>query len=390
MEKDLQQEREWAVTKFRLGERPETICATLGHSRVWLYKWINRYDVDNPAWNIEQLRKPHTQANRTPAEIEEIVKLMRLSLYNQDVFCGAQAIRWELEEMCVHPLPSLRTINRILVRNDLTHRRTGRYQSQHRLYPYLTAPTPNQVQQADFIGPFYLQHRARRFYSLNNVDIATGRTAVEPVVSRSSQTVVDAFWSMWWRLGMPHHIQVDNEMVFCGSPRYPRTMSAFVRLCLLQGIEPWFIPVKEPWRNGVVEKFNDHFRYKFLRKVALSDAVDLKNQALLFEDKHNRCYRYSKLQGRTPLVALQDSQALLIYPPKEQPPQIPLAKPTQGQYHLVRHIRSNLALNIFGERFPVSADLMYEYVIATIDVKEQKLKLYHDNIQVEEFDYTLN
>jgi hypothetical protein len=89
-------------------------------------------------------------------------------------------------------------------------------------------------------------------------------------------------------------------------------------------------------------------------------------------------------------MALQDSQKPLVYPPDAQPPQIPFAKPTQGRYHLVRLIRSNLVLNIFGEHFTVSSDLMYEYVIATIDVKEQKLKLYHDSIQVEEFAYILN
>ncbi len=48
---------------------------------------------------------------------------------NQDLFCGAQAILWELEDLSVKPLPSLRTINRILSRNELTHRRTGKYKA---------------------------------------------------------------------------------------------------------------------------------------------------------------------------------------------------------------------------------------------------------------------
>jgi transposase InsO family protein len=390
MGRNLRQEREWAVTKYRIGERPEAICATLGCSHAWLYKWVKRFNADDPAWSLEQPRKPHTQAQRTPAEIEEIVKMVRLNLYNQDVFSGAQAIHWEPGDMGVTPLPSIRTINRILVRNDLTHRRTGRYISKHRAYPYLTAQAPNQVHQADFIGPFYLKRQAQCFYSLDNVDIATGRSAVEPISSRSSQTVVDALWAMWWRLGIPRYMQVDNEMVFGGSPRYPRTMSAFIRFCLLHDIEPWFIPIKEPWRNGVVEKFNDHFQGKFLGKVTLADMTDLRARALLFEDKHNRCYRYSKLQGRTPLIALRESKARLTYPSTEQAPQAPFAKPQQGRYHLVRLIRSDLVLNIFGERFPVSSDLMFEYVVATIDVKEQKLKLYHDTIQVEEYEYTLN
>ena len=42
----------------------------------------------------------------------EVAKMTRLSLYNKGVFCGAQAIRWELEDLAIEPLPSLRTINR--------------------------------------------------------------------------------------------------------------------------------------------------------------------------------------------------------------------------------------------------------------------------------------
>jgi hypothetical protein len=48
-----------------------------------------------------------------------------------------------------------------------------------------------------------------------------------------------------------------------------------------------------------------------------------------------------------------------------------------------------LKLNIFGELFPVPPELKFEYVVATIDVKEQKLKLFLDKTQVEEFEYQL-
>jgi hypothetical protein len=66
-----------------------------------------------------------------------------------------------------------------------------------------------------------------------------------------------------------------------------------------------------------------------------------------------------------------------------------LEKSETGRYHLVRLIRSDLKLNILGELFPVPPELKLEYVVATIDVKEQKLKLYLDKNQIEEFDYKL-
>lgn len=63
----------------------------------------------------------------TAAEIEEIVRMVRLNLYNRGLLCGAQAIRRKLDKQGVRPLPSLSTINRILSRHGLTHGRTGHY-----------------------------------------------------------------------------------------------------------------------------------------------------------------------------------------------------------------------------------------------------------------------
>jgi hypothetical protein len=48
-----------------------------------------------------------------------------------------------------------------------------------------------------------------------------------------------------------------------------------------------------------------------------------------------------------------------------------------------------MKLNIFGELFTVPPETMLEYVVATIDVKDQKLKLFLDKKQVEEFNYKL-
>ncbi len=44
---------------------------------------------------------------------------------------------------------------------------------------------------------------------------------------------------------------------------------------------------------------------------------------------------------------------------------------------------------MFGERFTLPPELQYEYIVATVDVTEQKLKLFHDQLQVEELEYKL-
>ena len=387
MEDENKQIRALAVRRFRNGENPETICTSLGKSRSWLYKWIARQDGADSAWNEERSRCPQSVPNRTAAEIVEIIKTVRFNLYNKDLFCGAQAILWELEDLGVKPLPSARTINRILARNELTHRRTGKYEAKGTLYPVLPSLLPNQTHQADFVGPCYLAGPIR-FYSLNVVDMATVRCGLHPSPSKSGQIVIDGLWNVWQRMGIPERIQIDNAMSFFGSPAHPRGMGPLIRLCLHHGVEPWFIPMAEPWRNGMIESFNDRYQQRFLGKVIMTSEGELKTGSLTFEQWHNSKYRYSKLKGNTPLQALAASHAQLRFP-AEEPPKHRLKKPEIGKYHAVRLIRNDLKLNIFGECFSVPPETALEYVVATIDVKEQKLKLFLDKKQVEEFDYRL-
>ena len=374
MKRHPEDERRWAVARIEAGDPVTTVAVALGRSRDWVYTWLARARSGDPAWAQDRSHRPTHLARLTPAEIVEAVTLVRLSLYNQGLLCGAQNIRWELEELSVTPLPSVRTINRILAREGLTHRRSGRYTPKGTPYPALPAERPNQVHQLDYIGPCYLRGPVR-FWGLNTVDLATARCATEPVLSRAGQATVDALWATWQRLGVPEHVQADNEMVFYGSPAHPRGMGLLIRLCLGQGIEPWFIPLREPWRNGVVEKFNDHYRSKFLTRVDVPDAAALGPAHRAFEQKHNSRYRYSKLGGQTPLTALQRAGQPLRFPWAAAAPRVPLPKPETGCYHLVRFIRSDRRLDIFGERFLLPPEAEYAYVIATVDVAQQRLRV---------------
>lgn len=61
------------------------------------------------------------------AEVEQIIVMLRLHLYNRAAPCGANAIRRRLAQLGLRPPPSESTIKRILSKNGLTHARTGFY-----------------------------------------------------------------------------------------------------------------------------------------------------------------------------------------------------------------------------------------------------------------------
>lgn len=389
MKKDSEWLRRTAIERADDGEDHKAIWTSLGKSRAWFYKWLKRSRQGAPDWFRERSPGPDIPANRTAEEIEEIVQFARSTLYNRELFSGAQAISWQLKEWDVTPVPSLRTINRILRRHDLTHKRTGRYRPKGVPYPAPEAIRPNAVHQADFIGPRFLNNGTdkRRFYVLNCVDIATGRCAVQALTDGKSTTDA-ALWRIWRRLGLPKYLQVDNEMTFAGSPNSPRSLGPLVRLCLPLGVEPVFIPVREPWRNGVIEKFQGFWDQRVWQKQALPDVAALYKANEQFEKKHNRDWRYTKLKGKTPLQTLADAKVSLEYPQTPKRPKEWPAQPEAGRYHLIRFIRGNGKLNVFGELFQVDPDLRYEYVWATVDIEKQRLHLMHDGEQVDDWKYT--
>ena len=184
MKKDVQQLNDIsAVERFFSGESPHAICASLGYSRPWLYKWVDRSVSQDSVWFKDKSRRPAQHGTQTAGEIEEIVKLVRLSLYNRIVFCGAQAIAlgtgrpWREQ-----PIPSLRTINRILVRNDLTNRRTGRYQPKGKAYPVLPAELPESNPSGRSCRTHVILKARYAFTALTCVDLSTGRCGIQPLL----------------------------------------------------------------------------------------------------------------------------------------------------------------------------------------------------------------
>ena len=60
-----------------------------------------------------------------------------------------------------------------------------------------------------------------------------------------------------------------------------------------------------------------------------------------------------------------------------------------GNIVLIRFIRSDRVLNIFGEKFKVSKDLVYSYVKAVIVTEIQRLQLYLGNDLGDTINYQL-
>lgn len=239
----------------------------------------------------------------------------------------------------------------------------------------------------DLVGPRYIKG-AGRFYSMNVIDLYSHRVFIESNRTKEDDNIAQGLLRCWKSMGLPDFLQMDNELSFRGSNRYPRSLGLVLRLCLNFGVQPVFIPVAEPWRNGVIESFNDTYDKKFYRRQWFSSYAQLKRQSKNFQQFHNKNHRYSYLKGKTPLEVIEaDEFKPLTLGPNTRMPKLDFLP--DGTISLIRFIRSDRTLNIFGEKFEVSKNLVYSYVRAMIVTKIHTLQVYLGEDFVQSFEYRM-
>jgi len=363
--------RKQAVELYLSGVTTSDIVQKLGRSRQWVHKWITRYRIKGgPDWFRSESTSPKKVRNRTLQNEEDLVVNVRKALadriYSQT---GALSIMYEIERIGFKP-PSIPTINRILKRHNLINF-SGVKQRKGIEYPsYFTL-----VQQMDLVGPRYLAGGSR-FYFQNIIDTENHHVEVYPIKDKRSITVAINLVHFWTVYGMPDYLQMDNELSFRGSNRHPRSLGIVLRLALSQRVTPIFIPPSEPWRNGIVEKFNSNLNKYFFSAQRFTSIEDIQKKAHEFSDFHNQNHRYSTQGSKYPNQIESISQEHRLGP-IDLEDQIPLV---EGSVIFIRFIRSDRRLTILGTGFTVKKELVYTYVIAEIIVDQHVLLVKQDEI----------
>lgn len=220
------------------------------------------------------------------------------------------------------------------------------------------------------------------------IDLYSHRVYIEAQRTKEDRQVAGSLLRCWKVVGLPDFLLLDNELSFRGSNRYPRSPGLVIRMCLHFGVQPVFIPISEPWRNAVIESFNDTYNRKFFRRQWFTSYAQLKRQSKNFQTFHNAHHRYSCLKGKTPMQIVDSTQLpIQTLGPNTKMPVLDEIPP--GNILVIRFIRSDRILDIFGERFTVSRDLIYSYVKAVIVTEIHTLQLYLGEELVASFDYKL-
>jgi transposase-like protein len=117
MSHSQEQRRQQAVARYLAGDNIEDICREMPCSKSWLYKWKQRYRATAPGWATAQTRRPRSHPSQTPHTVAQAVVDLHQTLVQSGKGCRAASIQQGLAQQGITPVPSRRTIYRILQRH---------------------------------------------------------------------------------------------------------------------------------------------------------------------------------------------------------------------------------------------------------------------------------
>jgi transposase InsO family protein len=372
-------DRQQAIKLRLAGRSVEEICGILGRSPAWFHIWWRRYRALGPN-GLFDLTRANVQPHRITPELERTILSIRQRLAAQThpgtrySLIGASSIVAELQVLHIRPIPSPRTIERVLERNGETVPKV-------RLAPYLsraTYPTPqanssNQLHQVDGVGPIYLKGTRQRYYIFVGKDVYDGAVCLKIYRSRKMEVILDFLGECWKSLGLPAQVQFDNAREIVGWGPAARYLSRVLRLCLRFGVEPLLIPPGRPQRNGSVENFNGWFQPRLFQRH-YSQLSALKRELQRLQDTVNTQHVQPRLAGLTPAQHRRRIK-LRKLPPAYLIPNEPLPI-AAGRITFFRQVTVHGNVHLLSQTFKVGKRLKGEYVKVLLDTQRAHLTVY--------------
>lgn len=384
--------RQQAIALHLQGWNKSEIARKVQRSRRWVHRWINRYEPEAPAKSLQDhSRAPKHIRWAYPERIKRMAIQIRMErecgkrAKYQYALVSALAIYYEMRELGISPLPTPDTIHLWLKQAGRIRERKSR-KAPNPTYPELPCRAVNDVQELDFKGPFYLQDHSHKYYLMVLRDKMSKKTALRALTNKSMDAILDFLVDAWQKMGCPKRLKMDNCLDFRGSNLYPRSPSKLMRVCLDLSVQPVFIPLREPWRNGVVENLNGLLNRFLFRLHTFETEKQLHQAVQRLETTINTTHRLPALAGKTPQEFA--AKAKLHYPPAHYDWRARDLQLLKGKVTFVRFVRKSGRITLTAkDKFLIGKKYKWHYVLAVVDVARKRLDVICQGKQVRSFDY---
>lgn len=343
------------------------LCKQFGIHPSTGYKWLHRMEeIDSLGSLKDRSRKPRHSPEKTPEVLEQAIVRLR----KRYPCWGARKLAKLLEQQtCQRPLPSERTINRILKRQGLlrTDSPLGKaYERFERAYP-------NALWQMDYKGEF-LYDRKHYCHPLDILDDHSRFNLVLDAHDRLSiETTRNSLQRVFRQYGLPEQMLLDHGGLWYSTVAKNSWTNLTVWLMRL-GIELLYSRVRHPQTLGKIERFHHTLKYDLIQRTAFESFQHIQPHFQRFRYEYNYLRPHDALDLQVPAARYHPS--VLLFPEK-----LPaLAYPEGAQ---VKKVNSWGALYYRNRHWFVSEALVHEDVM--IQEKDSLTEIYYNKTLVRTF-----
>jgi hypothetical protein len=160
-----------------------------------------------------------------------------------------------------------------------------------------------------------------------------------------------------------------------------------MRVCLDLGVQPVFIPIREPWRNGVVENLNGLLNRFLFRLQTFETEKQLYKAVQRLETTINTTHHLPALEGKTPQTFA--ANAKLRHPPAHYDWRTRDLQLVKGKVTFIRFVRKSGRITLTAnDKFLIGQKYKWQYVMAVVDVAKRKLHVICQGKHIRSFDYS--
>ena len=364
---------EWSHAQF---------AAAVGYCKEWVKKWLKRLQEElGEGKPLEEILQGHSRARKHPPEkTHPVVVAEILSIRDQPPeglrrVPGQDAIHYYLERSPVLrffqlPVPSCKTIYRILKANDRIQRR------EKRLHEPQERPAPMTCWQIDFkdvssVGADPDGKRQHVVETLNIIDTGTSIQLDAHVRSDfTAETALEALALTLAKYGLPTKITLDRDPRWVGSPAGSDFPAALLRFGACLGIQIEVCAARHPQQNGFVERYNRTYQEECLALDRPTTLEQARSVTETFVKHYNieRPHQGISCGNRPPLTAFP---TLAPLPPLPEMVDPDAWLRTLDGLHLERKVDRNGKVSVDLKRYYVSSQLAARHVVLELDADEE-------------------
>ena len=272
-----------------------SLCREFGITRRTGYKWLERA-ANNQALS-DQSHARRNITNKTPQDTEQLI----LSLRRENPGWGAKTLRKVLSNQGYDDLPSVKTFNNILKRNNCI---APEESMKHKPFCRFEKERCNEMWQTDFKGEFLMADNNYCF-PLNIIDDHSRFIIKSTPLLSTANAVLPTFRKAFLEFGMPDSVLSDNGAQFAG---FRQGYTQFEKWLMNHDVLPIHGRIKHPQTQGKIERFHRTMKTEFLKHCQILNIDDATEKFRQWRTKYNTVRPHEALGMKCPSEVYRSSK----------------------------------------------------------------------------------